>query len=134
MTGSGYGAYESNIKTTESPHETDAAVLEHAAQILLAAKETDDDEEFFLALNYNQRIWTVIQTFAVEENNLPDLIQANLISLSIFVDKQTYKAMAESDPSKLDVLVNINRQIAAGFRSIPPPEKEPKSTAENESV
>jgi len=123
MTGSGYGAYENHIKTTESPHETDAAVLEHAAQVLLAAKETDDDEDFYLALNYNQRIWTVIQTFAVEENPLPDQIKANLISLSVFVDKQTYKALAESDPSKLDVLININRQIAAGFRSIPPSEE-----------
>jgi hypothetical protein len=26
---------------------------------------------------------------------------------------------------KLDVLININRQIAAGFRSIPPAEEKP---------
>tara|TARA_B100000676_G_C18071803_1_gene844789 strand:- start:2443 stop:2871 length:429 start_codon:yes stop_codon:yes gene_type:complete len=126
MTGSGYGAYDKNIKTTESPHETDAAVLEHAAQILLAAQtlfkagKLEQEEDFFMALNYNQRIWTVIQAFAAEENSLPDQLRANLISLSIFVDKQTYKALAENDPKKLDVLININRQIAAGFRSIPP--------------
>ena len=125
MSGSGYGAYKNHIKTTESPHETDAAVLEHAAQVLLAAKETDDDEDFYLALNYNQRIWTVIQTFAAGEDSLPEQLKANLISLSIFVDKQTYKALSESDPAKLDVLININRQIAAGFRSIPPAEDEP---------
>jgi len=132
MTGSGYSAYDQNIKTTESPHETDAAVLEHAAQVLLAAqtllvaKEMDNDEDFYRALNYNQRIWTVLQAFAIEENSLPDQIKANLLSLSIFVDKQTFKAMSESDPTKLDVLININRQIAAGFRSIPPVEEEPE--------
>ena len=132
----GYGAYDKNIKTTESPHETDAAVLEHAAQVLIAAQsllvareknaEIGDfnDEDFFMALNYNQRIWTVLQAFALEEN-LPDQIKANLISLSLFVDKQTYKAMSENDPTKLDVLININRQIAAGFRSIPPAEEKP---------
>ena len=126
----GYGAYDKNIKTTESPHETDAAVLEHAAQVLIAAqtlmaaKEMDNDDDFFMALNYNQRIWTVLQAFALEET-LPDQIKANLISLSIFVDKQTYKAMSDNDPKKLDVLININRQIAAGFRSIPPADKEP---------
>ena len=114
----GYGAYDKNIKTTESPHETDAAVLEHAAQVLIAAKsllvareknaEIGDfnDEDFFMALNYNQRIWTVLQAFALEEN-LPDQIKANLISLSLFVDKQTYKAMSDNDPKKLDVLINI---------------------------
>jgi len=132
----GYGAYDKNIKTTESPHETDAAVLEHAAQVLIAAqtllvardKDADigdfNDEDFFMALNYNQRIWTVLQAFALEET-LPDQIKANLISLSIFVDKQTYKAMSDNDPKKLDVLININRQIAAGFRSIPTAEEKP---------
>ena len=127
----GYGAYDKNIKTTESPHETDAAVLEHAAQVLIAAQtlmasdEMENDDDFFMALNYNQRIWTVLQAFAAEENLIPDQIKANLISLSIFVDKQTYKAMSENDPTKLDVLININRQIAAGFRSIPPAEEKP---------
>jgi flagellar protein FlaF len=103
----------------ESPGETDAAVLEKAAQILLAAKETEDDEAFYMALNYNQRIWTVIQTYMVEENPLPEQIRANLLSLSLFVDKQTYIALAEESRVKLDVLININRQIAAGFRSSP---------------
>ena len=132
MTGLGYGAYDKNIKTTESAHETDAAVLEHAAQVLIAAqtlmvaKNLENDEDFFMALNYNQRIWTVLQAFAAEENALPDQIKANLISLSIFVDKQTYKALSENDPKKLDVLININRQIAAGFRSIPPAEEKPE--------
>jgi flagellar protein FlaF len=97
----------------------------HAAQTLLVAKELDHDEDFYLALNYNQRIWTVIQDFAAGENSLPDQLKANLISLSLFVDKQTFKAMSESDPTKLDVLININRQIAAGFRSIPPVEEKP---------
>ena len=138
MIGSGYGAYDKNIKTTESPHETDAAVLEYAAQILLAAQTLFDadkfekEEDFFMALNYNQRVWTVLQAFAAEENSLPDQIRANLISLSIFVDKQTYKALSENDPRKLDVLININRQIAAGFRSIPPAEEKSAPTPSSE--
>ncbi len=119
MTRTPYGAYENHIKTVESPGETDAAVLEKAGQLLLAAKQTEDDEEFYLAINYNQRVWTVIQAYLIEENPLPDQIKANLISLSIFVDKQSYLALADKSRTKLDVLININRQIAAGFRSIP---------------
>jgi len=118
MNRSPYSAYDNHIKTVESPGETDAAVLEKAAQLLLAAKETED-EAFYMALNYNQRIWTVIQTYMIEENPLPEQIKSNLISLSIFVDKQTYSALAEQSRAKLDVLININRQIAAGFRSSP---------------
>jgi len=126
MTRTEYGAYENHIKTVESPGETDAAVLEKAGQLLLAAQQSEDDEEFYLAVNYNQRVWTVIQTYLVEENPLPDQIKANLISLSIFVDKQSFLALAERSAAKLDVLININRQIAAGFRSIPT-ENEPES-------
>ncbi len=118
-----YGAYQEGVKRAESPTETDAAVLENAALILEQAKGVAGSEEFFMALNYNQRIWTVLQTYATEENPWPDQITANMVSLSIFIDKQTFKAMAEGEPKNLDVLININRQIAAGFRSVPPAEK-----------
>jgi len=117
-----YGAYQDGVKRAETPTETDAAVLEKAALMLDDARKIPGDEEFYMALNYNQRIWTVIQTYVTEENLWPDLINANLLSLSIFVDKQTFKAMADGNPDELDVLININRQIAAGFRSAPPPE------------
>ena len=130
----GYGAYDKNIKTTESPHETDAAVLEHAAQVLIAAqtlmaaKEMDNDDDFFMALNYNQRIWTVLQAFALEET-LPDQIKANLLSFRIFVDKETYKGVSlnemlhRMDDAGIEkaflVAPKIGREGLAGSYSIP---------------
>ncbi len=119
-----YGAYQEGVKRAETPTETDAAVLENAALLLEQARKIPGEEEFYMALNYNQRIWTVIQAYVTGDTPWPDLIKANLLSLSIFIDKQTLRAMAESDPDKLEVLININRQIAAGFRSVPPPEKD----------
>ena len=121
MKNSAYGAYQQGIKRSETPVETDAAVLENAALLLDQAKEVPGQEEFYMALNYNQRIWTVLQAYATEDNPWPDQIKANMVSLSIFVDKQSFKAMADGNPDELDVLININRQIAAGFRSVPPP-------------
>ena len=126
MKNASYGAYQDGVKRSETPTETDAAVLERAALLLEDASKIPGTEEFYMALNYNQRIWTVIQAFVTGENSWPELIVANLLSLSIFVDKQTFKAMAESDPEQLDVLININRQIAAGFRSVPPADQERK--------
>lgn len=122
MKKSAYTAYQDGVKRSENPTETDAAVLERAALLLEDAKKLAGTEEFYLALNYNQRIWTVIQAFVTEESEWPDQIKANLLSLSIFVDKQTFKAMADGVPEGLNVLININRQIAAGFRSVPAPE------------
>ncbi len=122
MSDTSYGAYQAGVKRAETPVETDAAVLERAALVLEEVKQIPGEEEFFMALNYNQRIWTVIQAYITEDCPWPDLIKANLLSLSIFIDKQTFKAMANNNPDDLDVLININRQIAAGFRSVPPPQ------------
>jgi flagellar protein FlaF len=39
------------------------------------------------------------------------------MSLSIFVDKQTTKALRSSNAVDLEVLININRNLAAGLRT-----------------
>jgi S-DNA-T family DNA segregation ATPase FtsK/SpoIIIE len=46
-----------------------------------------------------------------------DEIKANVMSLSIFVDKQTTKALRSSEPRELDILITINRNLAAGLRT-----------------
>ena len=51
------------------------------------------------------------------DNQLPPEIKANVMSLSIFVDKQTTKALRSSVATDLDVLININRNLAAGLRA-----------------
>ena len=50
-----------------------------------------------------------------EEHPLPVEIKANMISLSLFIDKQTNKAIGSRDPLMLDSLININRNIATGL-------------------
>jgi hypothetical protein len=39
------------------------------------------------------------------------------MSLSIFVDKQTTKALRSSESRELDILITINRNLAAGLRT-----------------
>ncbi|MHA4875354.1 flagellar biosynthesis regulator FlaF, partial [Enterococcus faecium] len=45
----------------------------------------------------------------------PAEIRSNLLSLAAFVDKQSTSILGDPRPEKLDVLININRQIAAGL-------------------
>ena len=42
-----------------------------------------------------------------------------MISLSNFVDKQTVAFIAEPNPEMLDVLININRDLAGGLMTNP---------------
>ncbi len=70
------------------------------------------------SLRYNQRLWTVFQSELMDEGNpMPTELKNNLLSLSAFIDKRTFETMAYPEPKKLDILIAINRNIAAGLQS-----------------
>ena len=71
------------------------------------------------ALTYNRRLWTVLVSSVTRpENPLPDALKQNLGGLGLFIFNQTMAIHAEPEPEKLAVLVNINREIAAGLRTL----------------
>jgi flagellar protein FlaF len=109
------GAYKTTQKITEKEEDTDAVVLMIAADKLLDAKKLPEEDIFEEVLLYNKSIWTVIQSEMTEAHPLPLEIKTNLISLSLFIDNQTDKAIGCRDPEMLDSLININRNIAAGL-------------------
>ena len=110
-------AYQTHVKTTETVQETEAAVLEKAAFCLENAQRTPEDRGIFEdALQFNQQVWTAIQSVLDDNNQLPPEIVANLMSLSIFIDRQLAKALIEEDRNMLSAVININRNIASGLR------------------
>lgn len=126
MSKSKYGAYEQQQKQSLSPREVEAMAFTKAALLLEDAKKIANDvDEFSRALRFNHLLWTIMQADITEdENQLPPEIKANVMSLSIFVDKQTTKALRSGDGKDLDVLININRNLAAGLRTNPDDQKD----------
>lgn len=114
-------AYAQQQKRNLSPREVEAMAFTKAAVLLEEVKgKTNSIEEYAKALRFNHLLWTIIQADLTEpENQLLNEIKANIMSLSIFVDKQTTKAMRTSSAADLDVLININRNLAAGLRTTP---------------
>ena len=114
-------AYQQQQKRNLTPREVEAMAFTKAALLLEDAKKvTGNITEYSKALRYNHLLWTIIQADLTDpENQLPPEIKANVMSLSIFVDKQTTKALRSSSATDLDVLININRNLAAGLRSTP---------------
>ena len=49
------------------------------------------------------------------ENPLPVGLRQNVANLGIFVFKQTLAILADPKPEKLDSLIRINRELAAGL-------------------
>jgi flagellar protein FlaF len=115
-------SYQDTAKSTMSPREVEAMALTKAAFLLEEAKkDVDNYQAFSQALRFNHLLWTIIQTDITDKNNnLPPELKANIMSLSIFVDKQTAKALAEGTGHLLDVLINVNRNLAEGLRVTPP--------------
>jgi len=127
-------AYRSSQKLGAGARQTEARALLEAARLLSEASgESDTDGEYRSALRLNWRLWTIIQAdIASEENPLPSEIKANIMSLSIFIDKHTVGALAEPDLGKLSVLVDINRNIAGGLMTMPEEEAAPSPIAVQE--
>ena len=74
------------------------------------------------ALTFNRKLWTILATSATDtESPLPQTIKNNIATLAMFVFERTVTIMLEPGPEKLGVLVNINREIAAGLRVRPEP-------------
>ena len=104
------------------PRELEASLLIKAASQLQRIRENwePNHSELDPALTYNRKLWTVFAATACEtEHPLPREIKQNIANLALFIFKQTAAIQASPAPEKLDSLININRQIAAGLYQKP---------------
>lgn len=114
-------AYRTVQKTTMSDREMEASVLTKAARLIKECQQNwetkGNSKNLDEALKYNQKIWSIFQAeLSKDDNPLPKKLREDLLSLSIFIDKRTFDIMAYPSPEKLNILVNININIAAGLR------------------
>lgn len=113
-------AYESAVKASTSNREIEATALSKAARLLEECRDVwsspGNSQRLEKALRYNQRLWTLFQTELARPDHemLPEL-RRRLLELSAFVDRRTFEIIAEPRPDKLQVLIDIDRNIAAGL-------------------
>src|SRR6218665_2472737 len=113
-------AYQQVGKQTINPRLLEANLLSRAAGQLQRVRDEWDvsRHELGTALAFNRKLWTVfLGSVTGEESTLPKSLRENIANLGLFVMKQTMTIQAEPAASKLTVLININREIAAGLRA-----------------
>lgn len=77
-------------------------------------------EDISLAIDYNRRLWTVFTTNAADdEHDLPQNLKNNIATLGVFVFRRSIDVISDPQPEKIGVLVEINRNIAAGLLTKP---------------
>ena len=115
-------AYQQTTKVVESPRERESALLMKAAAGLQRVKDEWDigtHQELKSALAFNRKLWTIFMAAVTKEDSpLPQDVRQNIANLGMFIMNQTRDILLEVNPqpSQLDVLVRLNRQIAAGLR------------------
>lgn len=120
----GAQAYLQTTKVVESSRERESALLMKAAGGLQRIKDewqTTSIDDLKAALTFNRKLWTIFMAAVTKDDNpLPHDIRENIANLGMFILNQTRDIMLDMDPQphQLDVLVRLNRQIAAGLRGM----------------
>jgi flagellar protein FlaF len=114
-------AYQQNQKANLTPREVEAMAFTKAAVMMSDARaKADDKDALSQALRFNHLLWTIIQADITEPSNtLPPELKANIMSLSLFVDKQTTAVLRSRNAEEVEILITINRNLAAGLRTNP---------------
>jgi flagellar protein FlaF len=121
MQNSAAHAYQKVGKQTVSPRVLEANLLSRAAAQLQVVRDDWEGRrrELYEALLFNRKLWNIFLTSVTgEASQLPDKLRENIANLGLFVMKQTVSMQDSPAPQKLDVLININRELAAGLRAI----------------
>lgn len=117
-------SYETAARTYEqsrlkggNPRETEGrALLEAARRMSVSQADAENKKSISDAARLNWRLWTIIQAeVCAPECELPADLRTNMLNLCNFVDKHMVDVLANPSPEKLDVMIDINRQIAAGL-------------------
>ena len=119
-------AYKTTIRESETPRQIERRVLSRVTGQMAARAEAFDraesarDRGTLLAeglredLATNQKFWSELQFDLSQPGNaLPAELRAGLISLAIWVDRQTSTVMGGH--AGVRALVDINRSIVAGL-------------------
>ena len=98
-----------------SPRETEGRALMEAARRLSLAKDNPDDADALVdTVRLNWRLWTIFQSELSEPNvDMPSDLRNNMLTLCNYVDKRTVEILGDPKPQLLNVLISINRNIAA---------------------
>ncbi len=109
-------AYQNAAKKTEGPRQTEYRAFAQATRGLIDAASLPATEvgRRAEALAANRRLWSLLAAdCAAEGNQLSQPLRAQIISLSLFVDRHSSQVL-RSDAS-FEVLIEINRTIMQGL-------------------
>lgn len=113
-------AYQNAQQATEDPRQTEYRLFVLVTRNLLETKDQRGAKQIG-ALNWNRRVWSSLKFDLVAPGNrFPDALKGKLISIALWVEKYTSRAMrGEVD---IQPLIDVNRSIIEGLNPAQPAE------------
>ena len=112
----GLQAYQKAATWAESPRQMEYRLFAQVTLALMEAAKADpkDIPARIDALDWNRRVWTALSEDCSSPGNaLPAQLRASIISLAIWVGRQTSKVIRRED--SIESLIEINRMIMQGL-------------------
>ena len=109
-------AYKQAAQRAESPREAEYRLFGQVTRALIDAAKLDREEitARMDALHWNRQLWNTLASECSDPTNgLPDALRAQIISLSLFVNRHT-SAIMRGDET-FDELIQINRIVMQGL-------------------
>jgi len=112
----GYTAYAKIQTATGSYRDTEYRLLGAVTGALVEARDGNCSlQKQIKAVLWNDQIWNAFMCdLCSPENSLPKKLKSALLSLSVFVHKETQRIL--DNEADLEALININRQIMEGLK------------------
>ena len=109
-------AYQQATVRAESPRDAEYRLFGQVTRALMAAEQGPQDDlgERVKALDWNRRMWSALATDCADSGNgLPQPVRAQIISLSLWVNRHTSAVIRKQE--EIGPLVDINRIIMQGL-------------------
>jgi flagellar protein FlaF len=109
-------AYQKAALQAESPRQSEYRLFGQVTRALMDAANADvnDIKTRIEALDWNRRVWSALATdCAGAENSLPPEVRAQIISLSIWVNRHTSAVMRREE--EIEPLIDVNKIIMQGL-------------------
>ena len=117
-----YDAYINTANMSKSDRQIEAEALTRAATLLQMCRQNWDAEDsgrkLTEALEFNQKLWSIFQgALAEPDHPMPLELRMDILRLGHFIDSRIFDVMAYPAPEKLDVIIQIDQNLAAGLRA-----------------
>jgi len=112
-----HAAYAKTHTAGLDGRSSEAEALLKAANLLNdASLDRNDMNRLMTALNFNHKLWTVIESDLKSPTNaLPEGVRDSLLVLCRFMTKEIARATQRPEAAALGAMMSVNRNVANGL-------------------